>query len=110
LSNSAYELVAREVDVAFDGNMAAVVKEKAIEVINSLTDHTVFRRANAWEKGDSKAYIHLQEVMAESKPLIAARVAHVIETTGDEVIEEKIGCRLVQAIMERITKPEITPI
>lgn len=102
LSNAGYALVSTEVDKAFGGKMAEVIETTAIKVIKELSTYTVFKRRDAWDKEDSKAYLHLQSVMDECRPLIEARVTEVIEKLDEDTIQNMIGQRVADAIVARV--------
>lgn len=103
LSNAAYALARAEVDAAFNGNMVQVVREKALEVIKGMTALTVFKRADAWERGESNGWKILQQTVAESQPLITARVHEVIAAIDKEQLRAEIGERIASAILEKLT-------
>lgn len=110
LSNAGYALVKKEVDAAFDGHMVEIVKAKSIEVIGKLSDFTVFRKPDAWDREASKGFIHLQAAMSEAGPAIRARVNQIIENMAPEKIEDMIRHELAGAIIDRLTaKPQVTP-
>lgn len=102
LENSAYELVQREVDAAFDGKMAQTVKSKAIEVIKSLGVFTVFKPRNAWDRDESKGWTHLQAALDEHKGLISDRVADIIREMPEERIRDLLTDHLLDAIVDRL--------
>lgn len=99
LDNAAYELVRKEVDAVFDGGMAEAVKTRAIAVIDKLSDFTVFRKPDAWDREASKGWVHLQAAMDEAKPLISARVQQIVAGLGEEnlryLVEEQIGPAII---------------
>lgn len=110
LDNAAYALVRQEVDAVFDGGMAELVKAKAVEVIKKLSDFTVFKKPDAWDREASKAYVHLQAAMSEAGPAIRARVNHIIESMDSEKIEDMIRYELAGAIIDKLTaKPQAQP-
>jgi hypothetical protein len=103
LSNAAYALVQKEVDTAFDGNMAAVVREKAIAIIGKLSEYTVFKKADAWDRGESVAYKHLQSAMDEAKPVITAKVMEIVQAIDQHALHAEIGERIASAVIEKLT-------
>lgn len=105
LSNAGYALVNREVDAAFDGKMAETVRTKAIEVIDGISAHTVFRAPSAWEPEPSIAYKHLQAAMQDAKPLVAARVHQIIEAMSEERLRDLIEATLTETIIAKLVKP-----
>lgn len=110
LDNAGYELVRKEVDAVFDGGMAEAVKARAIKVIEKLSDFTVFKKPDAWDREASKGFVHLQAAMSEAGPAIRARVNQIIETMPAEKIEDMIRYELAGAIIDKLTaKPQVQP-
>lgn len=102
LSNAGYDLVEREVNEAFDGNMRETVKKKAIEVINSLSHLSVFRPKNAWDKEETKGWAYLQSALDENRELIHDKVVEIIQGISSESIREILEERLLDALVDRI--------
>lgn len=110
LSNAGYALVQKEVDAAFDGGMAEAVKAQALKVIERMSDFTVFKKPDAWDREASKGFVHLQAAMSEAGPAIRARVNQIIENMDPEKIEDMVRHELAGAIIDRLTaKPQVTP-
>lgn len=84
LTNSAYYVVFKAVDEALDNSAKEFIKAKAIAIINELSEYSVFRKKDAWEKEDSIAYQILQEAMNENKDLIKQKVREAIENRDYE--------------------------
>lgn len=105
LSNAGYALVHRDVDAAFNGEMAKTISAKAIEVIDGISAHIVFRAPSAWEPEPSVAYKHLQSAMQDAKPAIVARVNQIIEAIGEGTLRELIEAAIADAIIAKLTKP-----
>lgn len=105
LSNAAYELVQKEVDAAFDGNMADVVRTKAVEVINKLSDFTVFRRPDAWDRESSKGWTYLQEAIEAAKPVMAERVLAIIAELDGDDLRGRLDGLIGDVIVSKLTAP-----
>lgn len=102
LSNAGYEMVAAEVDKAFDDGMAATVKKNAIRVINELSGHSVFSAPNAWDREPSKGWQILQASVDESRSLIQERVQTIIQKYDDHQLREILEERMVDALIEKL--------
>jgi len=102
LSNAGYEMVAAEVDKAFDEGMAATVKKNAIRVINELSSHSVFSAPNAWDREPSKGWQILQASVDESRNLIQERVQTIIQKYDDHQLREILEERMVDALIEKL--------
>lgn len=79
LTNMAYYAAHSILDEVLNEDAMAKIRKKALDVINNLSEHTVFRRKGAWDAQDSIAYIALQGAMAANKPRILEKVREAIE-------------------------------
>ncbi|WP_419204358.1 hypothetical protein [Bordetella trematum] len=105
LSNAAYDLVRKEVDAAFDGDMVDTVRAQTVKVINGLSSHTVFSPPNAWDRSASKGYTYLQEAIEAARPAIAERVLAIIDTMSAVDLRERIEDLVCDAIIGKLTAP-----
>ena len=105
LNNAAYELVQKEVDAAFDGNMAEVVRTKAVDVINKLSDYTVFRRPDTWDREASKGWTYLQEAIEAAKPVMAERVLSIIADLDGDDLRGRLDDLIGDVIVSKLTAP-----
>ena len=55
------------------------IPKKVRAVIEGLSTHTVFRKADVWEKKNSVAYDILEEECRAARPLIKKRVEQIID-------------------------------
>lgn len=55
------------------------IPQKIHRVIDELSTYTVFRKADAWERGNSIAYDIMQEECRASRPRIKARIEQIID-------------------------------
>ena len=109
LSNAAYSMVREEVNAAFDGDMVAVVKTRALDVINKLSAFTVFNKPDAWQREASKGWTHLQQAVDDAAPLIHARVQQIVSEMGEDRLRDMIESQIVAAIIGKLTAREVTP-
>ncbi|MCG2597359.1 hypothetical protein [Achromobacter insuavis] len=105
LSNAAYELVQKEVDAAFGGDMVEVVRTKAVEVINKLSDFTVFRRPDAFDREPSKGWTYLQEAIEAAKPAMAERVLAIIAEMDGDDLRGRLDGLIGDVIVSKLTAP-----
>ena len=80
IANISYAEVAAMVDtyVGEDDFCKKEIPKKVHRVIDELSTYTVFRKADAWERKNSIAYDIMEEECRASRPLIKARVEHII--------------------------------
>jgi aspartate ammonia-lyase len=88
--NAAYAIVTKIVDEHYNGEMSQIIQEKAISIIKSLSEYTVFKRPDHWDKEASMAWKHLQSVMGESKPLIQEKVSQIIAELDQDDLRETL--------------------
>jgi tRNA 2-selenouridine synthase SelU len=88
LSNASYTIVVKMVDEIFDNKMHELLAQKTKSIIDGLTSYTVFKRKDHWDKDESVGWRLLNEVMAESKPLLKNRISEIIATLNEDDIRE----------------------
>lgn len=54
------------------------IRSKAIEVIDSLSEFTVFRRPDAWDRGPSPSFTVLMEAVKANRDLVGEKVRQAI--------------------------------
>ena len=81
IANISYAEVAAMVDtyVGEDNFCKKEIPQKVRRAIDELSTYTVFRKADAWERGNSIAYDIMQEECRASRPRIKARIEQIID-------------------------------
>lgn len=81
IANISYAEVEAMVDtyVGEDDFCKKEIPQKVHRVIDELSTYTVFRKADAWERGNSIAYDIMQEECRASRPRIKARIEQIID-------------------------------
>ena len=81
IANISYAEVAAMVDtyVGEDNFCKKEIPQKVHRAIDELSTYTVFRKADAWERGNSIAYDIMQEECRASRPRIKARIEQIID-------------------------------
>ena len=69
VTNLSYQYVYDMVDRQYDGKLDELLKSKISDVINGLSEFTVFHKKDAWETEESAAYKILQAESARARPL-----------------------------------------
>ena len=77
LINTAYRIVYKAIDEALPENLEDLLKTKAIECINNVSAHTVFRSGSHWEK-ESEAHKLLQKLVSENKQVMNDKIVKLI--------------------------------
>ncbi len=105
LNNAAYQAVWTAVDAALDGNSKEKIINKAVEIINNLTDFSVFRRkGHGWDDHDSIAQAELNRAVLANTDLIQKKVKHIIETHDYESDLRNNSEYFAEIVLEAIRK------
>lgn len=103
ISNIAYETVWRAVDDAVGEDAKALVAAKIPSVIDSLSCYNVFREADKFLREEkSVGQRILDEVVAENRPAIEARVREVIDGIDANRLREHIRDAIFDTVSEWI--------
>lgn len=78
LANMAYEAAFAILDSVLTDEMMNLVKEKALEQIQKVSDFHIFRKKDAWGQEDSVAYLEVKKAVEEHKQLINPLVKKAI--------------------------------
>jgi len=103
VSNLAYETAFAIVDDAMTQRVKTKIRKKALEIIDDLSEFSVFRKKDAWGSMDSVAYGELQKAMQDNKKRIYDKVVAVIENYDFEE-ELKSSDYIVDVLAEVIRR------
>lgn len=78
LGNVGYAVARSLVIEALGDKADELIAEKAIEVINKLTDYSVFKKPDVWDHGSTPAYQTLQAAVLANKDLLNKKVRECI--------------------------------
>lgn len=78
LSNTAYAVVFEAVDKALDNEAKDIIKEKTLDIINKLSEFTLFRRADAWGAKASVGQEIVDKALVDNTATIYKRVESII--------------------------------
>ena len=105
IANISYAEVAAMVDtyVGEDNFCKKEIQQKVHRVIDELSTYTVFRKADAWERGNSIAYDIMQEECRASRPRIKARVEQIInEYNFPQLERDEIMYTIADVLTDRL--------
>ncbi len=103
VSNLSRQFVWDIVDSFYPENLEEFVKTKVVEAIEDLSQYSIFRKKDIWENKDSPAYLILEEVCKNSRPLIEKRVEEIIkEYPFHELDRDEIGDTVYQCVMDKL--------
>jgi transcription termination factor NusB len=101
-SNTAYHAVEKLVNEAHDGKTAEIIAEKTLEVINRLSEYTVFGRKDSWEKQDSEGYKALNDAIIRHKDAIDERLKKIIDELDPVELTEMLRERAAELLDEKL--------
>ena len=104
-TNSAYGIVWEEVNKSIDYDMTEFIKNKVIEVINSLSNYSVFRDKGDYVYGrdkDSIAQEYLNQYVEENKNIIRDRVVEIMQGLDGDTLRDQLYDLIYQVVEDRI--------
>lgn len=104
-TNSAYHIVWEEVNKSIDYDMTEMIKNKVIEVINGMTDYSVFRDKGDYIYGrdkDSIAQTYLNQYVEENKNIINEKVIEIMQGLDSDAIRNQLYDLIYQVVEDRI--------
>jgi hypothetical protein len=90
------------VDDAIDGDTRQIIRDKAIEVIGKLSEHTVFRKADAWHNEQSRAYTYLNQAVHDNKPILDAAVVEHLKALDKRAMRESVADAIKEVVNDRL--------
>ncbi len=89
-SNAAHATVYKIIDDMHSGETANLIAAKAIKLIDELSTYSVFRRADAWERGESEGYKSLTEAIKDNKQFLNDKIKNIIEGMNEDTIRNTV--------------------
>lgn len=96
IGNIAHEVVTAMVSEALGEDANEQIKAKAIALIDDLSAYSVFKRADAWDRGESPAYAVVQEAVKANRDLVEAKVRSCISNLSKREALDIIKSGVVQ--------------
>jgi len=96
ISNVAHDVVVTMVAEALGETALEQIRAKAVSVIENLTEFTVFKRPDAWDRGPSPAYAALMDAVKNNKDLVDKKVGQCIAQLSKRDALEIIKSGVVQ--------------
>jgi hypothetical protein len=101
-SNAAYASVQKMVDEQMGGKLEEIIRDKVIVILNKMSDFNVFKKADAWDRDESKGWTYLQQAVEDNKHLINDRVRRIISSVDEGYIRGKLEDLMYQVIEDRL--------
>jgi hypothetical protein len=101
ISNNAYHAVWQKVDEVLDEDIEGLIAKKVKKIVKTkLSEFTIFKKPDAWDREPNSAYKYLMECVEEQKPKIKAAVEEQIEAQTLKALEEDIGEFIIRAVQD----------
>ena len=104
-SNSAYHIVWEEVNKSIDYDVTEFIKNKVIQIINELSEYSVFRDKGDYIYGRDKNSIaqdYLNQYVEENKNIINDRVIEIMQGLDSEKLKDQLYDLIYQVVEDRI--------
>lgn len=101
-SNAAYEVVYNIVDEQHNGETDRVISDKVKDVIEKLSEYTVFRRKDPWGGSESKGQMALDEAIITLKPQLEQKVSKIIDGITNIDVRDLILDAVNDILQERL--------
>lgn len=103
-TNSAYHIVWEEVNKSIDYDMTEFIKKKVIEIINELTNYSVFRSKGVYSytDKDSIAQTYLNQYVEENKNIIKDKVIEIMQELDADALRDQLYDLIYQVVEDRI--------
>lgn len=103
VTNLCYSFVWKMIDEQLDNSLEEKLKDSITGILDGMSEYLLFRKRNAWEKEDSKAYKILQDEVEKNKHIIAARVKELFgEYDFSEITQETISDAISTHVAEQL--------
>lgn len=88
ISNIGHHVARSIVDEALGPDALVQIAAKATEVISNLSEFTVFRKPDAWDRGPSPAYVMLNDALKEHQGALNEHVGKLVrQVSKGELLE-----------------------
>ena len=88
IENIGHSVAVAMVSEALGDTADQMIRDKAVKVINELSEFTIFRRPDAWDRGPSSAYTVLMDAVKNNSGLVDKKVREAIHNlTKREALE-----------------------
>ncbi len=110
LGNLGYEVIFDLVDQMIGKDSKKLIAERVKDSLEEgkWSDFYLFRRADAWEKRNSRAQDVMDEAVEQNKELIHQRVKQCLEEMDldKQLTEDLINDSITRVILEKLTKKD----
>jgi len=100
ISNACYTHVSNMCDSTLDSNMDEKITKKVGEIVDNLSEFSVFKKPSAWDSESNSMYKFLIETINSRKGQIASIVESSIEPQTLVVLKDSISDHIQDAIQD----------
>ena len=104
VSNMAYDTVYKLVDDTFDESLSSILTEKVTSIISNLSESTIFKVPNAWDREPNHPHKVLQQAIADNTQKIRDVVSEQIPELTRVRLKENLSDHIREAISETLFK------
>lgn len=101
-SNAAYHVVFQMVNDSIDGDTAEIIRAKAVQIIDGLSEQTVFRKADAWHNKESEAYRILNATVIQNQEVLERKIVEHLECFDSGKLKQSVGEAVKDIVSERL--------
>lgn len=101
-SNAAYHVVFQMVDDAVEGDTASAIRNKALQLIENLSESTVFRKADVWHNKESEAYRILNAAVIENRGILERKIVDHLQCFDSGKLKHSVGDAVKDIVSERL--------
>ena len=102
--NAAHNTVYKMVDEQYDGDVGERITKQVIEKIDTISEHDLIRRPNAWDKWESQGAKAFDKAINNNKDKINKRVVDLIDSAEIPWFREVIKDCVMEYIEESLFK------
>lgn len=100
-SNTAHSIVWEEVAKLHDEDVSKKIAQKVSELIENLSEYSVFRATGHWEK-ESVAHKVMGEAVSENKENLKNRISKIIDGIDEDAIRSEVTDMATAIIEDRL--------
>jgi hypothetical protein len=101
-SNAAYHVVFQMVNDSIDGDTAEIIRAKAVQIIDGLSEQAVFRKADAWHNKESEAYRILNATVIKNQEVLERKIVEHLECFDSGRLKQSVGEAVKDIVSERL--------
>jgi len=98
ISNTAYNLVWEKVGDVFNESIEVVLRDKIKDIISGMSEYSIFKKPDAWDREPNSAYKFLQKCIDEEKD----NIKNIVKTNLPVDVIRQLKEEMTDLIQESI--------